>query len=114
MGRGWLVAGALAAFSALAQAGEWEGWLVGEPCAAALQVADCPLRHVDRPVLLLESGEQLAFVWGEGQAVTAADVDKSYSRKVRLTGELKAGVLAPIKLDQLETSGEKKFFKGCL
>jgi hypothetical protein len=93
---------------------EWVGWLVGEPCAANLQVADCPLRHVDRPVLLLESGEKLAFAWGEGKAIGVADVDKSYAKKVRLSGELKAGVIAPIKLDVLETSGEKKFFKGCL
>ena len=97
-----------------ASAGEWEGWLVGEPCVASLQVADCPLRHVDRTVLLLENGEKLAFSWGEGRAVTPADVDKSYAKKVRLTGELKEGLLQPVKLDQLETSGEKKFFKGCL
>jgi hypothetical protein len=97
-----------------ASAGEWEGWLVGEPCAAKLQVADCPLRHIDRPVLLLESGEQLAFAWGDGLAVTPAAVDKSYAKKVRLTGELKDGAIAPVKLDVLETSGEKKFFKGCL
>lgn len=95
-------------------AGEWEGWLVGEPCAAKLQVADCPLRHVDRSVLLLESGEQLAFAWGDGHAVTPAAVDKSYAKKVRLTGDLKDGKIAPVKLDVLETSGEKKFFKGCL
>lgn len=97
-----------------AVAGEWEGWLVGEPCAANLQVADCPLRHVDRPVLLLENGEKIAFLWGETGAVTPADVDRSYARKVRFTGEMRAGVLAPVKLDLLETSGEKKFFKGCL
>lgn len=95
-------------------AGEWEGWLVGEPCVATLQVADCPLRHVDRTVLLLENGEKLAFQWGEGKAVSVAEVDKSYAKKVRLSGEIKAGVLAPTKLDLLETSGEKKFFKGCL
>lgn len=107
---------ALACCSAVpaAVAGEWEGWLVGEPCAASLQVADCPLRHVDRPVLLLESGEKIAFQWGEAGAVTPADVDKSYARKIRLTGEMKSGVLVPVKLDQLETSREKKFFKGCL
>lgn len=105
-------AGLFAASSA--GAGEWVGWLVGEPCAASLQVADCPLRHIDQPVLLLESGERLAFAWGEGQAVNAAAVDKSYAKKVRLTGEIKDGLLAPVKLDVLETSGEKKFFKGCL
>jgi hypothetical protein len=97
-----------------ASAGEWEGWLVGEPCAAKLQVADCPLRHIDHPVLLLESGERLAFAWGDGQAINPAAVDKSYAKKVRLTGEMKNGAIAPVKLDVLETSGEKKFFKGCL
>lgn len=95
-------------------AGAWDGWLVGEPCAARLQVADCPLRHVDRPVLLLENGERLAFAWGEGQAVNAVAIDKSYAKKVRLTGEIKDGALVPVKLDVLETSVEKKFFKGCL
>lgn len=100
--------------AAPACAEEWVGWLVGAPCAASLQVADCPLRHVDQPVLLLESGEQLAFAWGEGLAINAVAVDKSYAKKVRLSGEVKAGVLAPVKLDVLETSGEKKFFKGCL
>ncbi len=102
------------ALSAPTWAGEWEGWLVGEPCAAKLQVADCPLRHVDHPVLLLENGKQLAFAWGDGLAVTPAAVDKSYAKKVRLTGELKNGAISPVKLDVLETSGEKKFFKGCL
>lgn len=100
--------------AAPAVAGEWVGWLVGAPCAVSLQVADCPLRHVDNPVLLLESGEKLAFAWGDGQAINAAAIDKSYAKKVRLTGEVKAGVLAPVKLDVLETSSEKKFFKGCL
>ncbi len=104
----------LLAVAPLASAGEWEGWLVGAPCADALQVADCPLRHVDRTVLLLENGNKLAFLWGEGKSITTADVDKSYSKRVRLTGEMKDGVLQPIKLDLLETSGEKKFFKGCL
>ncbi|MDP3511161.1 MAG: hypothetical protein Q8S20_00300 [Sulfuritalea sp.] len=108
------VASASLLFAVPAQAGEWVGWVVGEPCAASLQVADCPLRHVDQPVLLLESGEKLAFVWGEGKAINAAAVDKSYAKKVRLSGEIKGGVLAPVKLDLLETSGEKKFFKGCL
>lgn len=102
------------ALSLPAAAGEWEGWLVGDPCAAKLQVADCPLRHIDQTVLLLESGERLAFAWGDGQAITAAAVDKSYAKKVRLTGEMKEGAIAPVKLDVLETSGEKKFFKGCL
>ena len=102
------------ALAAPADADEWVGWLVGEPCAATLQVADCPLRHVDRPVLLLESGEKLAFAWGHGMAVTPATVDKSYAKKVRLTGELRDGAIKPVALDLLETSGEKKFFKGCL
>lgn len=102
------------ALASPATAGEWEGWLVGEPCAANLQVADCPLRHVDTTVLLLENGEKLGFAWGEGKAISVADVDKSYAKKVRLSGELKAGMLTPTKLDLLETSGEKKFFKGCL
>jgi len=106
------VASLLLAVPALAD--EWVGWMVGEPCAASLQVADCPLRHVDQPVLLLENGEKLAFAWGEGKAINAAAVDKSYAKKVRLSGEIKGGVLAPVKLDVLETSGEKKFFKGCL
>lgn len=109
-----LAAGAGLLLTASALAGEWVGWLVGEPCAASLQVADCPLRHIDRPVLLLENGDKLAFVWGEGKAINAAAVDKSYAKKVRLTGEVREGVLAPVKLDLLETSGEKKFFKGCL
>lgn len=102
------------ALAAPALADEWVGWVVGEPCAAKLQVADCPLRHVDRPVLLLESGEKLAFAWGDGLAVSPAAVDKSYAKKVRLTGDLKDGAITPVKLDVLETSGEKKFFKGCL
>jgi len=108
------LAGAGLLLAVPAPAGEWVGWVVGEPCTASLQVADCPLRHVDQPVLLLESGEKLAFAWGEGKAINAAAVDKSYAKKVRLTGEIKGGVLAPVKLDVLETSGEKKFFKGCL
>lgn len=113
MRRGWIFwIGLLLATPATA--GEWVGWLVGEPCATNLQVADCPLRHVDQTVLLLENGEKLAFQWGEGKAIGVAEVDKSYAKKVRLSGEIKAGVLAPVKLDLLETSGEKRFFKGCL
>ncbi|MDP1605760.1 MAG: hypothetical protein Q8L93_03815 [Rhodocyclaceae bacterium] len=108
------VVGASLLLAAPAMAGEWVGWLVGEPCAASLQVADCPLRHVDKTVLLLENGEKLTFAWGDGKAVSVADVDKSYAKRVRLSGEIKAGVLAPTKLDVLETSSEKKFFKGCL
>jgi hypothetical protein len=104
----------LAAPLAHAEEQAWEGWVVGEPCATALQVADCPLRFVDRPVLLLEDGRMLPFLSGEGKAVTPVDVDKVYAKKVRMTGEVKDGVLQPVKLDQLETSGERKFFKGCL
>jgi hypothetical protein len=92
----------------------WEGWIVGEPCAANLRVADCPLSFVDRPVLLLENGQKLAFLSGEGKAISADEVDKAYAKKVRLSGELKEGVLHPVKLDLLEVSGERKFFKGCL
>lgn len=105
---------ALAAPAGPTLAGEWEGWVVGEPCAASLQVADCPLRHIDRPVLLLESGRKLLFVWGEGQAVDTAAVDKLYGKKVRLTGDLRAGMLFPVRLDAQEASSEKRFFKGCL
>ncbi|MDP2030164.1 MAG: hypothetical protein Q8K12_11055 [Thiobacillus sp.] len=92
----------------------WDGWIIGEPCAAAYQVADCPLRHVDRPVLLLEDGRTLAFLHGEGLNIAPDALDKAYGKKVRLTGELSDGVLQPVKLDLLETSGERKFFKGCL
>lgn len=92
----------------------WEGWIVGEPCAARLQVADCPLRHADRPVLLLEEGRALAFVVADGKGIAPDQVDKAYGKKVRIQGELKAGVLHPSRLDVLEISGERKFFKGCL
>jgi hypothetical protein len=92
----------------------WEGWIVGEPCAARLQVADCPLRHVDRPVLLLEEGRALAFVVAEGKAVSPAEVDKAYGKKVRIQGGLQDGVLQPVRIETLEVSGERKFFKGCL
>lgn len=103
--------------SSVSQAAEpqtWEGWIVGAPCADALRVADCPLRHVDEPVLLLENGQKLAFLSGEGKAMSADEIDKAYAKKVRLTGEVKSGVLHPVKLDLLEVSGERKFFKGCL
>ncbi len=114
----WLAAGVFAALSIpAAHAGElqaWEGWIVGEPCAAALRVADCPLHYVDQPVLLLENGKKLAFLSGEGKSISAEEVDKAYAKKVRLSGEVKDGVLHPVKLDLLEISGERKFFKGCL
>ncbi len=109
-----VAAGAVALSPGGAGAEELTGWLVGEPCAATLQVADCPLRFVDRPVLLLESGEKLAFAWGDGKAIDAVAIDKAYAKKVRLTGETRDGALVPVKLDVLETSSEKKFFKGCL
>lgn len=43
----------------------FDGWLVGEPCARELRIADCPLVHADRPVLLLEDGRTLAFLHGD-------------------------------------------------
>jgi len=104
----------LASASLAAEPQAWEGWVVGEPCVAPLQVADCPLRHADRPVLLLEEGRALAFVVAEGRAVSPAEVDKAYGKKVRIQGSLKDGVLQPVRLDVLEASGERKFFKGCL
>lgn len=104
-------------FPAAAHAAEsqsWEGWVVGEPCANRLQVADCPLRYIDRPVLLLEDGRALAFVVAEGRAVSPAEVDKAYGKKIRIQGGLQDGVLQPAQLEVLEVSGERKFFKGCL
>jgi hypothetical protein len=92
----------------------FDGWIVGAPCAERLQVADCPLRFVDQPVFLLESGEKLALLHGEGRTVGRAEIDKAYARKVRLTGEVKDGVLVPVRLDELEKSADKGFFKGCL
>lgn len=106
--------GLAASASQAAEPQTWEGWIVGAPCADALRVADCPLRYVDRPVLLLENGQKQAFLSGEGKAMSAEEVDKAYAKKVRLTGEVKEGVLYPVKLDLLEVSGERKFFKGCL
>ncbi len=100
--------------TAAAEPQTWEGWVVGEPCVARLQVADCPLRYADRPVLLLEEGRALAFVVADGKGISPAEVDKAYGKKVRIQGELKAGVLQPSRLDVLEISGERKFFKGCL
>lgn len=104
----------LLAMPARAESPKFDGWVVGEPCAQVLRVADCPLRFVDRPVLLLENGATLAFVFGEGKAIAPAEIDKVYARKVSMTGEIRDGVLAPVKLDLLETVGERKFFKGCL
>jgi hypothetical protein len=104
----------MSALPAFAANEGWEGWIVGEPCAARLQVADCPLRYVDSPVLLLEDGRALAFLHGDGQGIAPDALDKAYAKKVRLTGDIKEGVLHPVKLETLETSGERKFFKGCL
>lgn len=109
-----LLALSLAAAAQAAESTSWEGWIVGEPCAARLQVADCPLRHVDRPVLLLEEGRALAFMVAEGRAASPAEVDKAYGKKVRIQGGLQDGVLQPVQLEVLELSGERKFFKGCL
>lgn len=115
MRRGFLLAVALLGAPPTFAAGQnWEGWIVGEPCAARLQVADCPLRHIDRPVLLLEDGRALAFLHGDGRSVALDALDKAYGKKVRLTGEVRDGVLHPVKLETLEISGERKFFKGCL
>lgn len=100
--------------AAPAWAADWEGWIVGEPCAARLQVADCPLRHIDRPVLLLADGGKLAFLHGEGRSIAPDALDKAYGKKVRLSGELRDGVLHPLRMETLEVSGERKFFKGCL
>ena len=97
-----------------AESPSWEGWIVGEPCADRLQVADCPLRYIERPVLLLEDGRALAFVMAEGRVASPAEVDKAYGKKVRIQGGLQDGVLQPVKLEVLEVSGERKFFKGCL
>lgn len=114
MHRAALAIALLQASLACAASQAWDGWIVGEPCAAAYQVADCPLHHVDRPVLLLEDGRVLAFLHGEGESIAPDALDKAYGKKVRLTGELRDGVLQPVKLDLLETSSEHKFFKGCL
>lgn len=114
-GRATLAGLALTAATPALAAGEgWEGWIVGEPCAEGRQVADCPLRYVDRPVLLLEDGQTLAFLHGDGLGITPEALDKAYAKRVRVTGEIKDGVLHPLKLETLETSGERKFFKGCL
>jgi hypothetical protein len=115
--RSLVVFAALLLAAGTARAGEaerWEGWIVGEPCAGGPQITDCPLRFVDRPVLLMEDGRHLAFVFGDVAAVKTADIDGAYGRKVRLQGALKDGVIVPVRLDVLEATGERKFFKGCL
>lgn len=96
------------------EAAVWEGWIVGAPCAAELRVADCPLRHIDNPVLLTDSGEKLAFAFGDGTPVSETDVDEAYGKKVRLTGAPAKGRIRPARMDLLEKSGAQKFFKGCL
>jgi hypothetical protein len=50
----------------------------------------------------------------EGRVASPAEVDKAYGKKVRIQGGLQDGVLQPVKLEVLEVSGERKFFKGCL
>jgi len=92
----------------------FDGWIVGKPCVGGPQIADCPLRFVDEPVLLLEDGRYLAFVHGDAAAVKPADVDAAYGRRVRLQGTLTNGVIVPVRMDVLEVVGERKFFKGCL
>jgi hypothetical protein len=109
-----LLALSLSAAAHAVESPSWEGWIVGEPCADRLQVADCPLRHIERPVLLLEDGRALAFVMAEGRVASPAEVDKAYGKKVRIQGGLQDGVLQPVQLEVLEVSGERKFFKGCL
>lgn len=111
-----LVAAAAVSSPALAggETAVWDGWIVGAPCAADLRVADCPLRHVDDSVLLMEGGEQVAFRYGDGTAVSDVDVDGAYGKKVRLTGTLAHGRIDPVRMDLLEKSGAQKFFKGCL
>lgn len=104
----------LPAMASHAAGQSWDGWVIGEPCAATYQVSDCPLRHIDHPILLLEDGRKLAFLHGEGRNIASDALDKAYGKKVRLTGEMRDGVLHPVKLDIQESSGERKFFKGCL
>lgn len=106
--------GLLSMLASYAHAGTNEGWIIGEPCATGRQVADCPLRHIDRPVLLLADGTAVPFVHGEGSSIAPDALDKAYGKKVRLTGDIRQGVLQPVRLEVLEVSGERKFFKGCL
>lgn len=109
-----LVLAAVAGAGHAASLPTWEGWIVGAPCADARRIADCPLRHVNEPVLLAANGEIHGFRHGAGTGVRQVDVDKGYGKKVRLTGELKEGVIESVRIDVLEKSGERKFFKGCL
>gem|GEM_PF-2934973 len=116
--RNFLFAIVLATLPVTLPAGEplptWEGWIVGAPCAADLRVSDCPLRYVGEPVLLLENGDVHPFRYGDGSGVRLEDIDKAYSKKVRLTGRLEGETIHSVRLDQLEKSGERTFFKGCL
>jgi hypothetical protein len=105
----------LPALSLAEQLPTWEGWIIGAPCANALRVADCPLRYVDQPVLLLENGEPRSFVQADGGSIRTQDIDQAYSKKVRLTGALQPdGAIQAVRLDLLEVSGDRIFFKGCL
>lgn len=90
----------------------WDGWIVGEPCAGELRIADCPLRHIDRPVLLLEDGDAVPFRYGEGTGIRDVDIDESYTMLVRITGERKDGVIQSVRLDRLEEMPDRTFFKG--
>lgn len=92
----------------------WEGWIVGQPCASEFRVTDCPLRLVDDPVLLLENGEAYPFQYGSGSSIRYQDIDEAYSKRVRLTGQLVDGVIQSVRLDLLEISADRTFFKGCL
>ncbi|SCZ58357.1 hypothetical protein [Thiohalomonas denitrificans] len=104
----------LAASAGAASLPTWEGWIVGGPCAEERRIADCPLRHIDQPVLLLASGEVRTFRYGDGSGIRQVDVDKGYGKKVRLTGEAPDGTIESVRFDLLEKTGERKFFKGCL
>lgn len=104
----------LAGSAAAAEPDRWEGWIVGEPCVGAPQIADCPLRFIDRPVLLLADGRHLAFQHGGTAAIKATDVDAAYGRKVRIQGSMADDGIVPVRIDVLEATGERKFFKGCL
>ncbi|AGA33346.1 hypothetical protein TVNIR_1682 [Thioalkalivibrio nitratireducens DSM 14787] len=92
-GNALAIAFALLAVPAVALSAEtivqWEGWLVGAPCAQTLTVQDCPLRHVDASVRLLENGEALALSYGEGTAIRDVDVDQAYGKRVRVSGQLR-------------------------
>ncbi|MBI5120079.1 MAG: hypothetical protein HZA67_03685 [Rhodospirillales bacterium] len=97
-----------------ADSGKWEGWIVGKSCVEELHIVDCPLSLIGEPVLLLENGGHVAFHYGDATAVKHTDIDAAYGRKVRLLGEMKDGAVVPVRMEMLETVGEKKFFKGCL